>query len=93
MTCEDCHQTATTAGGTRYSVHDHKFDFSQPEVACTECHDAGDERLGKKPTHAWNFRPVQFPQPLALEQTCARCHAEKGDAWIRERLGTLKRRL
>jgi hypothetical protein len=85
--------TATTAGGTRYSAHDHKFDFSQPEVACTECHDAGDERLGKKPAHDWNIRPVQFPQPLALERTCARCHGDKTDEWAAENLKKIRRRL
>ena len=74
-------------------MHDHKFDFSQPEVACTECHDAGDERLGKKPTHAWNFRPVQFPQPQSLEQTCARCHGDRDTTWIQEKTRMIRKRL
>jgi hypothetical protein len=85
--------TATAAGGTRYSVHDHRFDFSQPPVACTECHDAGDERLGKTPSHQWNIQPVRFPQPLTTEQACKRCHAEKDPAWIAEKLKLIRRRL
>ena len=85
--------THTVAGGTRYSVHDHKFDFSQQEVACSECHDEGDERLGKKPAHVWNIRPVQFQQPQALEQTCARCHGDKTEEWMAENLKKIRKRL
>ena len=83
----------TVAGGTRYSVHDHKFDFSQPEVPCGECHDPGDERLGKTPTHAWIFDRVKFPKPLTVEQNCQRCHGEKDVTWIAEKLKVIKRRL
>ncbi len=84
---------ATTARGARYSVHDHQFDFSQPEVACAECHDNGDERLGRTPKHVWNFQPVRDPKPLTLEQACARCHGDKGAAWVDEKLKTIRRRL
>ncbi|HWR97421.1 MAG TPA: cytochrome c3 family protein [Candidatus Methanoperedens sp.] len=91
--CEDCHQTATVAAGTRYSVHDHKFDFSQPEVACGECHEAGDERLGKKPAHLWNIQPVKYPEPLALELTCARCHGDRTAEWTAESLQKIRKRL
>ena len=42
----------TAAGGTRYTIHDHMFDFSQPDVACGECHEPGDERLKQTPKHA-----------------------------------------
>lgn len=93
MTCEDCHQTATVAGGTRYSVHDHKFDFSQPEVPCRECHDEGDERLGRTPAHVFNIRPVKYPEPVALDQTCARCHADKAPGWVAEGLKKIRKRL
>jgi len=91
--CDDCHQTQTTAGGTRYTIHDHMFDFSQPDVACGECHEPGDERLAKTPTHAWTFGKVAFPKPLTLEQNCARCHGEKDAAWLQEKLKGIKRRL
>lgn len=83
----------TTAGGARYSVHDHMFDFSQPPVACGECHEPGDERLKKTPTHVWNIEPVKFAKPLTIEQNCVRCHGEKDTAWIQEKLKGIKRRL
>jgi hypothetical protein len=83
----------TTAGGTRYTIHDHMFDFSQPEPACGECHDPGDERLQKTPTHAWNFQRVKYPEPLTIEQNCARCHNDKETAWIQEKLKGISRRL
>ena len=93
MRCDDCHMAQTAAGGTRYSIHDHQFDFSQPEVACGECHDPGDERLGKTPTHSWNIGPVKFEKPLTIEQNCRRCHGEKDGPWIAEKLKGIKRRL
>jgi cytochrome c553 len=83
----------TAAGGTRYSVHDHLFDFSQPEPACSECHDAGDERLRQQPKHAWNIRPVKSPERLTVEQTCVKCHQDKGTAWVDEKLKGLRKRL
>ena len=69
------------------------FDFSQPEPACSECHDAGDERLGKTPQHRWNIAAVKAPEPFTTEQSCARCHADKEQAWIQEKLKTIRRRL
>ena len=93
VSCDDCHQTATTAGGTRYSVHDHKYDFSQPAPACAECHEEGDERLKRTPTHVWNLRPVKFPKPLTMEENCVRCHGDKDAAWIQEKLKTIRKRL
>jgi cytochrome c553 len=83
----------TTAGGTRYSIHDHMFDFSQPEVACGECHEPGDERSKGRAQHVWNFERVKFPQPLTLEQACARCHREKDTSWIQDKLKGIRRRL
>ena len=83
----------TIADGTRYTIHDHMFDFSQPEVACGECHEPGDERLNKTPTHAWPIEKVRFPKPLTLEQSCVRCHGEKEAGWIQEKLKGIKRRL
>ena len=69
------------------------FDFSQPEVPCGECHDAGDERLKQTPTHAWNFQPVKYPQPLTMEQNCARCHGDKAPGWVAENVKKIRRRL
>jgi formate-dependent nitrite reductase cytochrome c552 subunit len=83
----------TTAGGTRYTIHDHLFDFSQPDVACGECHDSGDERLKQTPKHAWTFEKVKFAKPLSIEENCVRCHGGKDAAWIQEKLKQIKRRL
>jgi hypothetical protein len=74
-------------------VHDHKFDFSQPEVPCRECHEEGDERLGKKPAHVYNIKPVQFPEPLTMEKNCARCHGDKTAEWAEENLKKIRKRL
>jgi len=83
----------TAAGGTRYTIHDHMFDFSQPDVACGECHEPGDERLKTTAAHAWTFEKVKFPAPLTIEQNCRRCHGEKDASWIQEKLKAIKRRL
>ncbi len=85
--------TQTTAGGARYTIHDHMFDFSQPTVACGECHEPGDERLARKPSHAWNIEPVRFPKPLTIEENCVRCHGGKEAGWIQEKLKLIRRRL
>jgi hypothetical protein len=69
------------------------FDFSQPEPACSECHEAGDERQKKTPNHKWNLQPVKFPKPLTIEQNCARCHGEKDAGWLQEKLKVIRRRL
>jgi hypothetical protein len=68
-------------------------DFSQPEIPCAECHEAGDERLKRTPTHKFNIQPVKFPKPLTVEQNCVRCHGDKDAAWIQEKLKGIKRRL
>lgn len=93
MRCDDCHQPATVAGGTRYSIHDHLFDFSQPPPACAECHDKDDDRLAKTPAHVWNIQPVRFPTPPTMEENCQRCHPDKGSDWVRDKLKTIRRRL
>lgn len=93
MKCDDCHQAQTIADGSRYSIHDHQFDFSQPAVACGECHEPGDERLKKTPTHAWPIEPVKFAKPLSVEQNCVRCHGAKDANWLQEKLKGIRRRL
>ena len=93
MACDDCHQAATIEGGSRYSIHDHMFDFSQPQVACGECHETGDERLKKTPAHQWNIQPVKFPKPLTLAENCVRCHNDKPAEWLAENLKKISKRL
>ncbi len=47
--CTDCHLPKLAPSNDRYSIHDHKFDFSRPEPDCIDCHytvaDSEDLRL------------------------------------------------
>ena len=79
-----------TASGDRYSIHDHKFDFSQPPVPCGDCHSPGEVDKTAPPPHEFNVQPVRFREHLTLEEACLRCHEEKGMEWVRENVGTLK---
>jgi formate-dependent nitrite reductase cytochrome c552 subunit len=76
--CNDCHVPTTTKDGQRYSVHDHKFDYSGPELPCAECHDLSDktDRYFKDPgrRHKFRFARVKTQGPLTIPQACARCH-------------------
>jgi hypothetical protein len=36
--CTDCHLPKLAPQKDRYSIHDHKFDFSSPAPVCDECH-------------------------------------------------------
>ncbi|MBI5418623.1 MAG: hypothetical protein HZA60_00905 [Deltaproteobacteria bacterium] len=76
--CIDCHTPQGTSGGQRYSIHDHKFDFSGPELPCVECHEEKDIRGKKAENHDFHFSRVKTPGSLTLEQACARCHPDKG---------------
>ena len=86
MKCDDCHMAQTTAGGTRYTIHDHMFDFSQPEVACGECHDEGYEgkEIPRRGTSSTSPK-VDIPQNLTLPEACVRCHEGKSTDWAEER--------
>ncbi len=90
--CVDCHTPKVTDGGKRYSIHDHKFDFSGPELPCTECHEAKEIEGKKAENHNFNFSRVKVPETLTLEQACARCHPGKDVAatlqdWKKSRTG------
>ncbi len=76
LECIDCHPPRTNRTGERYSIHDHRFDFSGPELPCTECHDKGDERMSRKPSHDYNFPRVKTPAPGTMEDACKRCHGD-----------------
>ncbi len=75
--CVDCHAPTMARDGQRYSIHDHKFDFSQPELPCTECHEKKDVEGKNAPNHDFHISRVKVPQNLTLEQACARCHPDK----------------
>jgi hypothetical protein len=73
--CVECHPPSLDSTGERYSIHDHKFDFSGPEKLCAECH--GDAVPESKEGHSHSFalpEPVQAKGNLAAEETCAKCH-------------------
>ncbi len=77
LKCVDCHPPRPTRSGERYSIHDHRFDFTGPELPCTECHAADDPRLDKKPSHDFHF-PVGKPLVVkSMEDACRKCHSDK----------------
>jgi len=78
------------AEGTRYSIHDHRFDFSQPEIPCRECHGEGEVDETADPPHTFNIQPVRIPGNPTTEESCLRCHEDKDMDWVRENIGTLK---
>jgi formate-dependent nitrite reductase cytochrome c552 subunit len=78
--CVDCHTPQVAAGGNRYSIHDHKFDFSGPELPCSECHTEKETAGKKAPPHDFPFRRVELQDTLTLEQACARCHTDRDHA-------------
>ena len=90
MQCDDCHVPQLTASGDRYSIHDHKFDFSQPPNPCTECHSPGEVDEASQPPHQFNIQPVRFEKNMTLEEACLRCHEDKGMDWVEENIPTLK---
>lgn len=80
--CVDCHTPKVTEGGRRYSIHDHKFDFSGPEYPCVECHEEKDVEGKKAENHDFHLSRVRLPETLTLEQACARCHPDKDVAGV-----------
>jgi hypothetical protein len=80
--CVDCHTPRVTDGGQRYSIHDHKFDFSGPEYSCAECHEEKDTKGKSSKNHNFHHRRVRLPETLTLEQACARCHPDKNIATV-----------
>ena len=83
----------TVADGTRYSIHDHRFDFSQPEMPCRDCHNEGEVDESAEPPHTFNIQPVRIPGNPTLKESCLRCHEDKDMQWVDETIGTLKFKL
>ena len=90
MGCDDCHVPILAPSGDRYSIHDHRFDFSQPPVPCGECHPPGEVDESSEPPHEFNVKPVPFTKNLTMEEACVRCHSDKDMEWVKEKMGTLK---
>lgn len=89
--CTDCHAPTVVNGGQRYSIHDHRFDFSRPELPCIECHDEETAAKEPPPEHKFNFKPVEIPQNLTIEEACLRCHPQMVD--VKEKMKGLRFRL
>jgi cytochrome c553 len=76
--------------GVSYSIHDHKFDFSQPAPACAECHESGSVEGDKCSYHTPEFhlKRVKYPREMSTEAACVYCHNKNGEnrdeAWARE---------
>ncbi|GAB4264518.1 MAG: hypothetical protein Kow0092_16240 [Deferrisomatales bacterium] len=94
--CRDCHVPEiahTPDGGRAYSIHDHKFDFSQPEPACTECHEPADvegkgDRCGYH-TPDFHLTRVKYPREMTVPEACVYCHTtelkeSRDEGWARE---------
>jgi hypothetical protein len=79
VACTDCHVPTVTAKGDRYSIHDHRFDFSRPDLPCTECHDEATAAKPPPPNHVYNFKPVESTRNMTLEEACLKCHPQMSD--------------
>ncbi len=75
--CADCHPPTVADGGRRYSIHDHRFDFSGPELPCAECHEEKEIAGKKAENHDFHFVRMKTRENMTLEQACARCHPDK----------------
>jgi hypothetical protein len=90
--CSDCHLPTVVDGGQKYSIHDHKFDFSRPPVPCDECH--GESMEGQEmpaETHDFHFEPVKIQENLSTEQACALCHKDKDEKWIQAEVARIQK--
>jgi len=98
--CTDCHVPEITEQ-KNYSIHDHKFDFSQPKLDCGECHDPTDPGdsavaatglLGKvewapEPEHHdFHIKPVAAPRNMTVVEACIQCHNRRDEAWAKEQI-------
>jgi hypothetical protein len=89
--CVDCHTPQVSEGGQRYSIHDHKFDFSGPEHPCAECHGTGEVTGKKEGKHDFRFGHVKLRETLTMEQACARCHPDKPVSDIGKNMKTVEK--
>jgi hypothetical protein len=99
--CTDCHVPEMVENNTKYSIHDHKFDFSRPKMACSECHDKEDpddaavEAIAEDGTTTWvpepehhdfHFEPVKYPKTLPTRKACLLCHEDKDMSWVKDNI-------
>jgi hypothetical protein len=106
--CTDCHYPTLAPSKKTYSIHDHKFDFSQPKPGCGECHDPSDTGdaavasagpLGRvtwapEPEHHdFHLMPVKSEKNLKTDEACLECHKGKTIDWARENIPLKVKRL
>lgn len=95
--CTDCHSPSIVEEWGTYSIHDHKFDFSQNKMECSECHDKADPEdravasiaadgattwKTQPPEHEYHFYPVNPPKERTAKEACLACHKEKDAGWV-----------
>jgi hypothetical protein len=71
--CTDCHLPKLAPSKDRYSIHDHKFDFSSPKSECEECHyqtDAEEDFKYSDPL----FYHINKRLSKSKKFECAYCH-------------------
>ena len=71
-------------------MHDHLFDFSQPPIPCAECHLPDEVDESAEPPHEFNIKPVPFEEQFTVKESCLRCHEGEDEAWVDEKLPTLR---
>ncbi|NTU60373.1 MAG: hypothetical protein HGA98_04870 [Deltaproteobacteria bacterium] len=84
--CVDCHVPKMAVPGKRYSIHDHKFDYSGPPPACTQCHEAKQVEGKKACAHEprdFRLKPVKYPREMTVSEACVACHKGKTLEWAR----------
>ncbi len=94
--CADCHVPEMAEPGRTYSIHDHKFDFSQPPPPCTTCHEPGSvegDVCAHEPSD-FHLSRVKYPRQFTMEEACVYCHntdlkEDRDEAWARREIREL----
>ena len=103
--CIDCHNpTMASDKGGGYSIHDHKFDFSQAKLACSACHDPSDKNdkavkaiapdntvtwAPEPEHHDFHFTRPKFGRKMSRVESCLHCHKEKDAKWVEDKVKTM----
>jgi hypothetical protein len=86
VSCTECHLPKLAPSKDRYSIHDHKFDFSRPKPDCTDCHykltDDKDLQMGDP-----LFSHFQSKFKRSKKLKCDDCHYKEGEAHASEHGG------
>jgi hypothetical protein len=85
--CTDCHVPKMAKPGKTYSIHDHKFDFSQTRPPCVTCHEAKDIVGKTQCTYepdGYHLSKVKYPREMTVYEACLFCHKDKTQTWARQ---------